>query len=142
MDKKGVHRRWASIRIFLRVQWDPFEASLGQIQANFQQNLDLLLHSAQASQFNDFRSGLAQIQSARSDSETKEAVSTRKEFMHWISVLDFDDDHERISSRKHPGTGDWLIQHLDFQAWMNGSSSRLLWCYGKRKSYIDVFQCS
>jgi hypothetical protein len=41
--------------------------------------------------------------------------------------------HEDIYDKKHPGTGDWLLQRTDFLAWFDSPDSALLWCYGKRK---------
>ena len=125
--------RFVSIRIFLRVQWDPFESTFGAIKQNFQQNLELLLRSAVAIQYSDIREILDKLDEASSAHHEIQATTTRRDFMHWISMLDFDDDHERISSRRHPGTADWLIQRADFQDWANSTSSQLLWCYGKRK---------
>lgn len=37
-----------SIRLFIRVQWEPFEASFGTIQSNLNHHLNVLLQSAQA----------------------------------------------------------------------------------------------
>ena len=38
-------------------------------------------------------------------------------------------------AKKHPGTGDWLLQTQQFQDWFNNLESALLWCYGKREYY-------
>jgi hypothetical protein len=38
-------------------------------------------------------------------------------------------------AKKHPGTGDWLLQTPQFQDWFNNSGSALLWCHGKREYY-------
>ena len=39
---------WTSIRVFIRVQWEPFEASFGTIESSLRHHLEVLLHSAQA----------------------------------------------------------------------------------------------
>ena len=138
VDKKGNVRQWNSIRIFVRVQWDPFEARFGTIEARFKENLDILLHSTQVLQLSTIQDVLSKIETARLAQIENDVVTTRKDFMHWISLIDFEDDHERISAKKHPGTGDWLIARDDFQAWLQSDSSRLLWCYGKPGSGKSV----
>jgi hypothetical protein len=46
---------FTSIRIFIRVQWEPFEASFGSIDSSLQHHMGVLLHSTQALQFNATR---------------------------------------------------------------------------------------
>ena len=47
---RGELLEWTSIRIFIRVQWEPFEASFGTIDSRLRHHLEVLLHSAQALQ--------------------------------------------------------------------------------------------
>jgi hypothetical protein len=62
-------------------------------------------------------------------------VEERERFLRWISEIPFEKIHENIYAKKHPGTGDWLLQTPQFQDWFNNSGSALLWCYGKREYY-------
>jgi len=39
---------YRSIRLFIRVQWEPFEVGFGTIKSNLNQHLNVLLHAAQA----------------------------------------------------------------------------------------------
>jgi hypothetical protein len=50
---QGELLEWTSIRIFFRVQWEPFEASFGTIDSSLRHHLEVLLHSAQALQLRD-----------------------------------------------------------------------------------------
>lgn len=39
---------YQSIRTFIRVQWEPFEAGFGTIRSNLNRHLNVLLHATQA----------------------------------------------------------------------------------------------
>lgn len=55
VDNEGTRRKLISIRSFLRVQWEPFEAVFGDIERNFNHHLNVISHSAGASQLNTLR---------------------------------------------------------------------------------------
>lgn len=59
----------------------------------------------------------------------------RLEFLNWVSSIDFEKTHQDTFAKKHNKTGDWLINHPDYQQWFSGQGSSLLWCHGKRKHY-------
>jgi hypothetical protein len=52
VDAGGCNRKWTSLRIFLRQQWEPFESEFGSMKANLEHHLGVLQHSAQASLLN------------------------------------------------------------------------------------------
>ncbi len=53
VDAKGCPRKWTSLRLFLRQQWEPFETEFAPIKTNMQHHMDVLAHSVQALQLND-----------------------------------------------------------------------------------------
>jgi hypothetical protein len=55
VDANGEQRRWASIRTFIRQQWETFESEFVSIREDMQHHLDVLLHSVQALHFDTFR---------------------------------------------------------------------------------------
>jgi len=55
VDVSGNHRKWTSIRAFIRDHWDNLEAELASIQEKLQHNLNMLLHAAQAPNLHDTR---------------------------------------------------------------------------------------
>jgi hypothetical protein len=112
----GKKKKWTSWRLFLRQQWEPFEIGFGTIKANMQHHLFVLQLAGQAQQL--------------SNNQKKE----REDFLNWISPHDHEEAHDNIFSKKHPGTGDWLLQTKEFQAWIDSTTSSLLWCHGKRES--------
>jgi ankyrin repeat domain-containing protein 50 len=59
-------------------------------------------------------------------------VTERESFLNWISSIPFEQTHEDIYAKKHRGTGDWLLQTIQFREWFESTGSTLLWCYGKR----------
>jgi hypothetical protein len=66
VDVNGEHRRWASLRSFMRQHWETFESEFTSIKEDLQHHLDVLLHSVQARSFNDSRK-VEQSQSAPPD---------------------------------------------------------------------------
>lgn len=55
VDANGNQRRWTSLRSFMRQHWETFESEFVSIREDLQHHLDVLLHSVQAQNFNDFR---------------------------------------------------------------------------------------
>ncbi|KAH0563452.1 hypothetical protein GP486_001989, partial [Trichoglossum hirsutum] len=138
VDGQGKERRWASIRIFIRVQWEPFEASFGALELNIQHHLDVLLHSAHAVQLNAIRALQEESTKERADKRqavrrqaSKESEKLRVKLLRWLNEIKFDEDHDTIYSKRYPDTGNWLVQDSRFQQWFNSQTSALLWCYGK-----------
>jgi hypothetical protein len=119
----GRKRIWTSWRLFLRQQWEPFESSFGIIRNNMQHHLDVLRLAGQAQHLSESREAMVERQRGK-----------REHFLRWISPLDFEEAHDNIYRKKHPGTGEWLIQMDKFQTWVNSPKSALLWCYGTRES--------
>lgn len=66
VDASGNHRRWTSLRSFMRQHWETFESEFVSIKEALQHHLDVLLHSVQAQNFNDFKKS-EQSRSAPSD---------------------------------------------------------------------------
>lgn len=58
--------------------------------------------------------------------------------MNWLSPIDFDAQHEAISSLPEKGTGQWILDSKEFRAWCSGQGETL-WCPGIRKHPIRLF---
>jgi ankyrin repeat protein len=56
--------------------------------------------------------------------------SDRIEMLEWISPVPFGRHHDGVSEDRTPGTGNWLLQHQDFQSWEKANSSLLFWLQG------------
>ena len=65
VDELGGERKWLSIKIFIRVQWEPFEAKFGAIDTSIRHHLQVLLHSVQALQINAIEQGNTEAESER-----------------------------------------------------------------------------
>jgi hypothetical protein len=50
LDERGNNKNFVSLRTFLRVQWDPFETTFGDIEKRFKHHLDVLGCSSDALQ--------------------------------------------------------------------------------------------
>ncbi|KAF4874999.1 Vegetative incompatibility protein HET-E-1 [Colletotrichum siamense] len=55
----------------------------------------------------------------------------RRRFLDWLPTLDFGEIQENNFERRAPGSGDWLLDHEDFQMWKASPVSTLLWIHGK-----------
>ena len=144
VETNGNPRKVTSLRLFLRQQWEPFETTFERINTDIQHHLDVLLHATQASQLTFLRKSVQDTEKREKGGSADNfgglghfvnviTANQRTSFLDWISKMDFEESHDNIFAKKHQATGDWLIQRQDFQAWFGGSSSALLWCYGKGK---------
>ncbi|KAJ7588398.1 hypothetical protein C8J56DRAFT_860965 [Mycena floridula] len=58
-----------------------------------------------------------------------ETTKRRKDFMDWISNLDFQSTQREMFAKHVAGTGDWFLKQQDFVNWKNGKT-KSLWCPG------------
>ena len=111
--KRKTCKSWIE---FFSQQWEPFEIGVGTIRTNMQHHIDVLQLAGHVQQL--------------SNDQKKE----REDFLNWISPHDYEEAHDTIYKKKHPGTGDWLLDTKEFRDWIDSSTSALLWCHGKRES--------
>ncbi|KAJ7576378.1 hypothetical protein C8J56DRAFT_800037 [Mycena floridula] len=57
------------------------------------------------------------------------SVQRRKEFLEWISKLDFQATQIETFAKHAPGTGDWFFKKPEFVGWRDGKT-KFLWCPG------------
>ena len=62
VDANGNPRKLTSLRLFLRQQWEPFEATFEIINTDMKHHLDVLSHATQALQLNILREGAQDAQ--------------------------------------------------------------------------------
>jgi len=62
--------------------------------------------------------------------EHERILRQRRAVIDWIHGIAVEDDQERHSAHRHPGTGKWLFLRKEFNEWCNGVS-RTLWLTGK-----------
>ncbi|MCJ1478158.1 hypothetical protein MMC13_006834 [Lambiella insularis] len=53
----------------------------------------------------------------------------RQAIVNWLTPLDFKSRHREIISRRQEGTGQWLLNSSEFQAWLN-EPGEVLYCPG------------
>jgi hypothetical protein len=77
-----------------------------------------------------------EIKQVRKEHQQWHTEEESRRILRWLSQLDFEEKHRDILSKLHPGTGQWLLDLDEFQAWRNGllDSSPTLWCPGIRES--------
>ncbi|KAJ7574226.1 ankyrin repeat-containing domain protein [Mycena floridula] len=56
-------------------------------------------------------------------------IQKRKEFLDWISKLDFQATQIETFAKHAPGTGDWFFKKPEFVDWRDGKT-KFLWCPG------------
>jgi hypothetical protein len=55
----------------------------------------------------------------------------RRDFLNWLSPINFFLRQADILQLQAKGTGGWLLEHPVFEQWESGSG-RTLWCHGIR----------
>jgi hypothetical protein len=119
VDERGRTRKMTAFRVFWRVQWMPFEAEFGSIEDDLRHHLQVLQHSSSAVAISTALDVLA-----------NQKAQVEEDLLNWLSDFPYELRHEERYSKKHPGTGGWLLQHDKFQAWIQSSTSAVLWCHG------------
>lgn len=74
---------------------------------------------------------------ATTNTEIKEwhKETENQQILSWLSGISFDEKQGDILSKRHPGTGEWLLNSDEFKAWRDGNpeTSQTLWCKGIRR---------
>ncbi|KAJ5172513.1 hypothetical protein N7492_005106 [Penicillium capsulatum] len=52
------------------------------------------------------------------------------ELLERISAIPFGEHHDEVSEKRTPETGDWLVEHKNFDHWKENDSSLLFWLQG------------
>lgn len=126
VDEKGNHSRWVSFRVFLQVTWEPFEENFNCLLSEFRNHVKIVIRTASIEEYERLRSERLLEEEEKEDED-------RHKLLSWLSELDFDHDHNRIFSKRHQDTGDWLVGSPKFKQWDDCKESSLLWCHGSRK---------
>lgn len=76
-----------------------------------------------------------EITDARREQQAWHNAKENQDILTWISNLSFQEEQTDILSKRHPGTGQWLLKQERFQDWRNGVHDQpsALWCPGMRK---------
>ena len=77
-----------------------------------------------------------EIKQARQEQKAWHNAEQNQAILTWLSTLNFDEKQRDMLSKRHPGTGRWLLDSDTFKAWRDGhdKSSSTLWCPGIRES--------
>ena len=78
---------------------------------------------------------LKETRQARNEQKEWHDTERNQKILTWLSRLIFEEKQRDVLSKRHPGTGKWLLNNDDFKAWRNGSTElpSTLWCSGIRK---------
>ncbi|THX39743.1 hypothetical protein D6D10_04047 [Aureobasidium pullulans] len=142
LDKEGNKKVFVTWKTLLRLQWEPFEKSFGEIEARMNHHRENLLHAAGATLLSatevdrrdrerEIQQRLQKQQQRETEHRDQEQVKAREEFLRWLSPHNFEHKQNEIFKTKHQGTGDWLLQTEQFSNWEKATTSQLLWCHGK-----------
>jgi len=74
-----------------------------------------------------------QIEEDLAKRENNRAIAQLQEVIAWLGSDDRiqEDDFARLRDRRHPGTGDWILQHEKFVNWNNSlAKDPVLWVWG------------
>ena len=124
-----------------RLGWERLKSAF--LNKRAQNSVDKLRHQCEI--FNNMVSIDTTTLGVMNHKETRQTRQEQKEWhnveqnqkiLTWLSKLDFDEKQRDILSKRHPGTGGWLLDSDTFKAWRNGhdESPSTLWCPGIRES--------
>ncbi|KAI8724317.1 hypothetical protein NCS52_00000500 [Fusarium sp. LHS14.1] len=71
--------------------------------------------------------------------ERHETAFERQSIITWLSSLDFREKQRSVFSKRHHGTGQWLLDSVAFQHWFCGDDNSILWCHGKRTDPLSHY---
>ncbi|THX25812.1 hypothetical protein D6D11_10357, partial [Aureobasidium pullulans] len=142
LDKEGNKKVFVTWKTLLRLQWEPFEKSFGEIEARMNHHRENLLHAAGATLLSatevdrrdrerEIQQRLQKQQQRETEHRDQEQVKAREEVLRWLSPHNFEHKQNETFKTKHQGTGDWLLQTEEFSNWEKATTSQLLWCHGK-----------
>lgn len=83
---------------------------------------------------------LVQIENFRSESQAWRLNQETRSILDWLSTLSFRQRQQDLSSKRHSGTGKWLLTSERFRSWQDASNivSPGLWCVGEMGSGKSV----
>lgn len=76
---------------------------------------------------------LQEVKDGRQEHQEWRQSDEQDKILEWLSPLEFTEKQRDISSKRHPGTGRWLLQSSEFETWSRrgGRSDNILWCPGE-----------
>jgi Cdc6-like AAA superfamily ATPase len=103
-------------RVWKRLKWEPEDIT--ELRSRISSNIDLL------NAFNGrlTRDSVVKLVQHQDDEE-------RQAIINWLSPVDYTSQQSDFISRRQAGTGQWLLDSGEFQAWLN-TSKRTLFCPG------------
>ena len=124
-----------------RLGWERLKSAF--LNKRVQISVDKLRHHCEI--FNKLVSIDTMTLGVMTHKETRQARQEQKEWhnleqnqkiLKWLSNLNFEEKQRDILSKRHPGTGQWLLNTGIFEAWRDGheESPSTLWCSGIRES--------
>jgi len=81
----------------------PFEAEFGSIEDDLRHHHKVLQHSSSAI-------AVSTALDVRANQEARD----KEDLLNWLSSFPYEERHEERYSKKHSGTGGWLVQHTRF----------------------------
>ena len=74
---------------------------------------------------------ISNLKAATEKSQTSYTNTERQRAIAWLSPLSqsFANQQSDTLSKRQPGTGNWLLETMEFKSWLHGEG-RILWCYG------------
>ncbi|ORY61624.1 ankyrin repeat-containing domain protein [Pseudomassariella vexata] len=62
--------------------------------------------------------------------ENEESAAERHNILQFLGEFNFHDKQRDVHAKYQEGTGQWLLQGVTFQRWLNGEDTFTLWCPG------------
>jgi len=81
-----------------------------------------------------------EIKEGRREQRIWHETEENQKILAWISRLSFEATHRDMLSKRHPGTGEWLLASEEFREWKDDllNQSSILWCPGIRRFLVPM----
>ncbi|TEA19397.1 Vegetative incompatibility protein HET-E-1 [Colletotrichum sidae] len=149
-DENGKEK--SSFVLVLRTFGKDFDARFGDVKSSFQRHMNMwekrrwLANQRVMESMNDEIHGIGELlrhdvykreglvsdqHQAGKEAERARQAEERRRFIDWLPSLNFGQIQEDNLRRCVEGSGDWLLNHKDFNAWRTGRDSNILWIHGR-----------
>ena len=136
-ELSGKIRTAISFTILRRTVWNKVDHAANAARARFERHTELIVREARTVMYakdiefmdRSYQEMLLSQQQRDYEAEQRR-IQKRKEVIQWLSDDDYASTQEHVLSNRYEQSGSWLLQHSDFQTWLQSEQSTLLWCHG------------
>ena len=130
--KLNPRRGWTKFVIFL--DWPLIAKDIDAILAKIERLKTLItiaLNQDGLTLSLAIKEDITKLRAASEDLQSSQTNIERQRAIAWLSPLSesFANQQSDTLSKRQPGTGNWLLETMEYRSWLHGGEG-ILWCYG------------